>query len=150
MAAHSTLTGADLHEPKGVAAATAGQVYQTNGAGSGSHVNNYYTLLVTISNVSSAQTVYVPFGFAGTVKKITSVLKNAITVADATITAKNSGGSSMGTLTIAFSGSAAGDIDTLSPSSNNTFSADDFITVETDGGSTTAAELVLMIEVLRS
>jgi hypothetical protein len=94
--------------------------------------------------------MYIPFGFAGTVKKITSVLKNAITVADATITAKNSGGTSMGTLTITQSGSAAGDIDTLSPSSNNTFTADDFITIETDGGSTTAAELVLMIEVLRS
>lgn len=33
--AHSTLTGSDLHEPKGVAAATAGQVYISNGSGSG-------------------------------------------------------------------------------------------------------------------
>jgi hypothetical protein len=33
---HSTLTGADLHEPKGVAAATAGDVYIADGAGSGS------------------------------------------------------------------------------------------------------------------
>ena len=35
MAAHSTLTGADLHEPKGVAAASAGQIYIADGAGSG-------------------------------------------------------------------------------------------------------------------
>lgn len=34
--AHSTLTGADLHESKGVAAATANKVYVTDGAGSGS------------------------------------------------------------------------------------------------------------------
>lgn len=33
--AHSTLTGSDLHEPKGVAAATAGKVYVSDGAGSG-------------------------------------------------------------------------------------------------------------------
>lgn len=33
--AHSGLTGADLHEPKGIAAATSGQVYQADGAGSG-------------------------------------------------------------------------------------------------------------------
>lgn len=34
--AHSTLTGADLHEPKGVASAASGTVYIANGAGSGS------------------------------------------------------------------------------------------------------------------
>jgi hypothetical protein len=33
---HSTLTGSDLHEPKGVAAAAANRVYLSNGAGSGS------------------------------------------------------------------------------------------------------------------
>lgn len=32
---HSSLTTTDLHEPKGVAAATSGQVYIANGAGSG-------------------------------------------------------------------------------------------------------------------
>jgi len=32
---HSTLTGASLHEPKGVGAASSGQVYVANGAGSG-------------------------------------------------------------------------------------------------------------------
>ena len=35
MAVHSGLTGANLHEPKGVAAATAGKVYIANGAASG-------------------------------------------------------------------------------------------------------------------
>lgn len=34
--AHSTLTGADLHEPKGVASAASGTVYISDGAGSGS------------------------------------------------------------------------------------------------------------------
>jgi hypothetical protein len=35
MATHSSLTGADLHEPKGVASAAANQVYVSDGAGSG-------------------------------------------------------------------------------------------------------------------
>lgn len=35
MPEHNTLTGADLHEPKGVAAATSGQIYVANGSGSG-------------------------------------------------------------------------------------------------------------------
>lgn len=34
--AHATLTGAELHEPKGVASAALGTVYVANGAGSGS------------------------------------------------------------------------------------------------------------------
>lgn len=36
MVAHSTLTGAEVHEPKGVASASAGTVYIANGSGSGS------------------------------------------------------------------------------------------------------------------
>ena len=36
MVAHSALTGSDLHEPKGAAAASANTVYQANGSGSGS------------------------------------------------------------------------------------------------------------------
>lgn len=35
MAGHSTLTGASLHEPKGVASANSGEVYVANGSGSG-------------------------------------------------------------------------------------------------------------------
>ena len=36
MVAHSALTGADLHEPKGVAGAGSDTVYIANGSGSGS------------------------------------------------------------------------------------------------------------------
>jgi microcystin-dependent protein len=36
MTAHKDMTGADLHEPKGVAEATSGQVYVADGSGSGS------------------------------------------------------------------------------------------------------------------
>lgn len=36
MVAHSTLTGSDLHEPKGAASASTGQVYVADGSGSGS------------------------------------------------------------------------------------------------------------------
>ena len=35
MALHKNLTGTDLHEPKGAAAASVGQVYVADGAGSG-------------------------------------------------------------------------------------------------------------------
>ena len=51
----------------------------------------------------------------------------------------------MGTLTIAHSGSAAGDVDTLVPTSNNTVTADSFITVESDGASTNTAKLRFVV-----
>lgn len=53
--AHSTLTGANLHEPKGVAAAAAGKVYITDGAGSGAFTLAPIVLLnkVTASTSSS-------------------------------------------------------------------------------------------------
>lgn len=46
MVAHSALTGSNLHEPKGVASATAGTVYLADGAGSGS-----WTALLPIGSV---------------------------------------------------------------------------------------------------
>lgn len=42
--AHSTLTGSDLHEPKGVSSATAGQVYISNGSGSGTWTDTGSTI----------------------------------------------------------------------------------------------------------
>lgn len=45
--AHSTLTGADLHEPKGVASAASNTVYVANGAGSGNWSSAASILSVT-------------------------------------------------------------------------------------------------------
>jgi len=138
---HSALTGSDLHEPKGVASATAGKVYISNGSGSGAWTSAGEIITGYIDDVSTAEVVHVPMPFAGTISKVITVLEGAITNADATITVKNASAASMGTLTITQSGSAAGDVDTLSPSSNNTVSANTFITVETDGGSTSHKKL---------
>lgn len=45
--AHSLLTGADLHEPKGIESATANQVYISNGSGSGTWQNTASTIGVS-------------------------------------------------------------------------------------------------------
>ena len=147
---HSTLTGSDLHEPKGVAAATANQLYVSNGSGSGAWTSIEVPLTTIIHDVSTAETVYVPTPYAGTITKVISVLEGAIGTADATVTVKNAAGSSMGTITVATSGSAAGDIDTLVPSSNNTVAADSFISIETDGASTTSTRLFITVILKRS
>ena len=145
MPLHSALTGADLHEPKGVAAAAAGKVYLSDGLGSGSWVVPPYTLTTRLDDVSTASTVYIPIPFAGTVTKVVTVLEGSLTTANATVTVKNAAGSSMGTLTITQSGSAAGDIDTLSPVSNNTVTNDSRISVETDGASDTTRKLFVTV-----
>lgn len=147
---HSAITDPDIHEPKGVAAATAGEVYVADGAGSGDWVPLQDIYTGVIANVSSAETVYIPIANAGTVAKVVTVLEGAITVADATVTPKNSAGSSMGDITVAYTSSAAGDVDTLTPATNNTVTANSFMTIETDGGSTDAQRLWFTVVVDRS
>lgn len=146
---HSSLTDPYLHEPKGASTATAGQIYVADGAGSGTWKKRTEIISTFISDVSTADTVYVPVSFAGTVTKVVTVLEGAITLADATITVSNSAASSMGTITITQAGSAAGDVDTLAPASNNTVTSDDFITVATDGGSSTTQRLWVTVIIER-
>lgn len=146
---HSTLTDPYLHEPKGVAAASSGDVYVANGAGSGVWTPKQQLIELSLEgyleDVSSVETVHVPIPFAGTVVKVITVLESSISSADSTVTVKNSAGTSMGTLTIANASSAAGDVDTLSPTSNNTVTADSFITIESNGASTNSAKLRFVV-----
>lgn len=159
MVAHSALTGSDLHEPKGVASASANQLYHASGAGSGTwkklvaaavdttsifNVNKAY-LTVDIVDVSTAETIFVVVPFGGTLTNVYTVLQNAITIADATVTIQDHNGNSAGTITVAFTGSAAGDIDSLTPAVNNTFTAGQRVRIITDGASTTAARLVVTL-----
>ncbi len=104
-------------------------------------------LSATIQDVSTAGQAYVVSPWAGKVTAVYSVLNAAIATGDATLTVKNDAGSSMGTITIANAASAAGDLDSLTPTTNNTVSAGDRIEVETDGGSTNAVAVDLTIVV---
>jgi len=151
---HSTLTDPYLHEPKGVASASSGDVYVANGSGSGAWTAKEQLIELSLEgyleDVSAVETAYVPIPFAGTVSKVLTVLEGSISSTDSTVTVKNSAGASMGTLTIANAGSAAGDVDILLPSSNNTVTADSFITVESDGASTNTAKLRFVVVLDRS
>ena len=151
---HSSLTDPLIHEPKGVASASVGKVYVANGSGSGTWTSKETlvgeTLTGYIDNISASSTVYVPIPFAGTISKVVTVLEAAISSANATLTVKNAAAASMGTITVAQSGSAAGDVDTLSPSSNNTVTANSFITIASDGASTNSATLRFVVVLDRS
>lgn len=145
MPAHSALTGSDLHEPKGVASASVGKVYVADGLGSGSWTNPPYAISAVIPDVSTADQVYIGIPFAGTVVKVVTVLEGSLTTANATITVRNAANASMGTITVTQSGSAAGDIDVLNPSSNNTVTNDSRIRVDTDGASDTTRRLFVTV-----
>ena len=142
---HSALTGASLHEPKGVASATTGKCYVADGAGSGAWtLMNTRSVQVELDDVSTASSAFVICPFAGTVIKIHSVLHNAITVADAALSTEIGGVAiTNGNWVVATSGSAAGTLDSATPSAANTVAIGSVLEVITDGGSTTAARLTV-------
>lgn len=135
---HSALGAGEIHEPKGITAATAGQVYVADGASSGTWKKRGYAVSAVIADVSTAETVYIPIPYAGNVVRVVGVLSGAISSADALVTVKDNGGNSMGSITVTQSGSAAGDTYTLNPASNQDVTDSDYITIETDGSSSTA------------
>jgi len=95
--------------------------------------------------LGTAGQVYVVSPYAGSVSKVYSVIAGALATADEVLTVKDASGNSMGTITIAQSGSAAGDVDNLSPSSNNTVAVGDAIEIETDGGNSNAVVCTVTI-----
>ena len=122
---HSALSDPYLHEPKGASTASSGDVYLANGSGSGTWTSRQSMLTAHFADISSASDLYVPMPYAGTVT--------------------NSSAASMGVLTVTQSGSAAGDVDTLAPSSNNTVTASDYIKIACNGGATSHVECVIVI-----
>lgn len=165
MPEHKDIADPDIHEPKNIASAAANRVYLSNGSGSGSWSQvpatalntssifnlNKHVVYAELPDVSTADFVLVPCPFACTLNRVTTILHAAITIADATITVTNSTGpATVGTLTIAFTGSAEGDIDTLNASVNNTFTAGTYVKVATDGASTTTAKLGILLEFTRT
>ena len=149
MAHHKDLTGVDLHEPKGAASAAAGTVYVADGLGSGSwlpRLPNNVILNARIDDVSTAGDIYIPVPIAGVITRISTTLGAAISVADANITFSINGVAIDGSaITIAFTGSAPGDVDSSTPSGHNTVAVGNQIKVSTDGGSTTTAPLTVSI-----
>ena len=88
---------------------------------------------------------------AGDITSIYSVINGAITNANATITAEI-GGTLVtdSSITIAYSGSAAGGVDSSAPSATNTVTAGQAIEIISDGGSTDVCSATFTIVITRS
>ena len=110
------------------------------------------TLNFVIADVSTAGQVYVPIptGFDGTIIEVQTALATAITGADAGLTLKIGGTAvTNGTITITQSGSAAGDVDSCSPTGANAVRVGEAIEIETDGASSTASVITGTIVIRR-
>ena len=106
---------------------------------------------VRITDISTSGSVFVVSPVAGTFSKLQSVIDGVITTGDAVITSEiNTVLVTNGGLTIANSGSAAGDVDTGTPTAANTVAVGDVIEVITDGGSTNVVSANFTIEITRS
>lgn len=159
---HSSMTGSDLHEPKGVASASTNQVYVSNGSGSGtwqkigvSQIDtssiknaNKEFLNLFLDDIGVAGSHYIVSPIDATITKAYSVIGTTLAGSNTLIQlAINGVDVTNGLITITSSGSAAGDVDSCTPTGNNTVTAGQAIKVTTDGGTSTAgAHAMITIE----
>lgn len=100
-----------------------------------------------LADVSADSSAYLIPGFAGKIKSVKTVLGAAITGADANVVTKiNSTAVTGGALVITQSGSAAGDVDSCTPTGANTFGVNDIIVFDSGGESSTTAPLYITVE----
>lgn len=158
MAVHSSLTGADLHESKGVDSAGANTVYVANGAGSGAWVKLPASAVDgTVKNLNQSTEVFhfPDIGTSGSRYKVMAkacmltkiwVTPQANMATTATVlTIRNDAGTSMGTITIPSTGTA-GAVYSLTPVSNNTFVAGSKLQIDSDGGTSTSPDTTFTLE----
>jgi hypothetical protein len=148
MVEHVSITDPFIHEPKGASTASAEQVYVADGLGSGAWRSQAGAVLCShIADISTASSIYIPVVQTGTVEFVAVTIHGAISTTDDVITVYNTSGVSMGTITVPFTSSAAGDTFTLSPVSDNTVIAGGSIRVQTNGASAAAvrAEVAILV-----
>lgn len=145
MVEHRNLTGASLHEPKGVELAAVNEVYHADGLGSGAwtdplnrinNLNEFYLpgIIPDVSAPGSNVFFYIPT--ACQLTHLQTVQYGAITLVDSIISIYKNGVLQGQTLTVSFTGSGAGVTDSLTLAPVYSFVAGDTLEFRTDGGST--------------
>ncbi len=117
--------------------------YRVTGGADGA-ISADVIITAKITDISTAGSTFVVCPVAGDIKTIYSAINNAITVGDAALTFEIAGVAvTGGAITIAQSGSAAGDVDSATPTATKTLTAGQAIEIITDGGSTDACETTI-------
>ena len=123
--------------------ATATELNKVDGVASTAAEIDYRALTATLT-LGTATQVYIVSPYTGNVAAVYTVINGTLSTADEVLTVKTGAGTA-GTITIAYSSSAAGDIDSLVPTSNNAVTAGAAIEIETDGGNATATICTITI-----
>lgn len=151
MTAHSALPNSDLHEAKGASAATAGQALVAGGGGAATFQFQRETYTFELDDISTSSSTWVVPRWAGTIVGFSSVIHGGLGGSDVTLQLKIGGVNvTNGSLLVTVSGSVAGNVDSVTPSGNNTITANQAVECATDGISTATVRATLTIEVLRS
>lgn len=111
---------------------------------------NDYFVTAEIEDVSTASSTFVAVPDGGRIIKIITALQGAISVANAAVSFEI-GGTAVtgGGITVAYDGSAAGDVDSVEPTAANRVEEDGTIEMITDGGSTGTAKLLVTFVIRR-
>lgn len=163
MPQHSSLAGAELHQDRYISTAVSGDAGKVTTPSAVDGVGELRNLLETeisqvtdilsvyFTDVSTAGSIYIAAPYNGTITKVQTALGAAITAADETVRLRLGGVVvTDSAVTIAYSGSAEGDVDTATPSGLNTVTAGQAIQVQTDGTSTGAAGCSVTVFIRRS
>lgn len=143
---HADIADGERHEPKGADAALESQVYQSDGAQSGAWRYQDAVLNVKMETIATPQSVWVVSPINGTIEAAYSVIDGAIATADEAITLEIGGVAvTGGAITITQAGSAAGDVDSCSPSALNTVTAGQAIEIITAGNSTGSVDATFTV-----
>jgi len=111
---------------------------------------NDYFLTAKVTDISTAGSTFVAVPDGGNIVKIYTSIKNAITTADAAITFEIGGTAvTNGAITVTQSGSAAGDVDSSTPSAANRVEEGGSIEIISDGASATACEMIVTFVIRR-
>lgn len=154
MALHKDLTGAELHEPKGIDTATIGTVYVATGTGTGTWADlhsgdltlNKYTLCAKMDDVSAAGNhVYFFIPQKSKIVSLSAVLANGITTANSVLTIYVNGVAYTDTLSINYAGSTAGSPFNMNAATANVLNPGVVVEVRTDGASDTTAPAFIQL-----
>jgi hypothetical protein len=111
---------------------------------------NDYFLTAKVTDISTAGSTFVAVPDVGNIVKIYTSIKNAITSADAAITFEIGGTAvTNGAITVTQAGSAAGDVDSSTPSAANRVEEAGSIEIISDGASATACEMIVTFVIRR-
>jgi hypothetical protein len=111
---------------------------------------NDYFLTAKVTDISTAGSTFVAVPDVGNIVKIYTSIKNAITTANAAITFEIGGTAvTNGAITVTQAGSAAGDVDSSTPSAANRVEEGGSIEIISDGASATACEMIVTFVIRR-